>query len=159
MKILLPYFHINGTSSYPDDYTLFIGMEIVEFQGNVYYLTDYKGNKNLQVRATYEEYSAWLDLQPPKTGVRVVSPAGFRRRFTSAERRVISRSPDFEVEDYWNDILLRQEVNLDDPSLKAALVYFLNPVEGDPILANMARVEALLVDGTEYEVYIHSTTS
>lgn len=47
MKILINYFDVAGTSSYPDDYTLFSGMEKVTFNEKVFWFCDYKGSKPL----------------------------------------------------------------------------------------------------------------
>lgn len=151
MNILIPYFPILGTDSYPDHYQLFTPLQLLTFQGDKYYLTDYSGNKNLETRATYAEYKAWLDAQPPSTGIRILGVTPFRRRFTTAERKAISNTPDFEVQDYWSGILYRSSVDLDDPSIRTMLEYFLDPFEGDPILLTQARVDELLQDGTEYE--------
>lgn len=159
MKILIPYFPILGTSSYPDHYTLFQGMDMITFQGEDYYLTDYSGDKNLETRATYAEYEAWLDAQPPVTGVREITTAAFRRRFTVAERRTISRHVDFEVQDYWIDITMRPSIKLDDPAIRAYLEYFVNPFEGQAVLLTAGRIDELLVDGTEFEELSIRTTS
>ena len=60
MKILIPYFEIMGTDSYPDDATLFSKMQLVEFQGQQHWATDYTGNKDLQRGATYAQYEESL---------------------------------------------------------------------------------------------------
>lgn len=153
MKILIPYFQISGTDSYPDSTNVLQIIDTILYLGNTYYLCEYTGNKNLQVGATYEEYKAWLEAQPPVTGIRVITTAAMRNRFTSAERRVIKRHEDFEVLDNYEDLLLRQYIDLDDPSLRAALEYMIAPLDGVPVLLNQERVDELLVDGTEYEAY------
>jgi len=48
MEILIPYFNINGTDSYPDDYRLFSSMEKLKFNNQNYWLCNYAGKKELE---------------------------------------------------------------------------------------------------------------
>ena len=62
MKILIPYFPIQGTSSYPDDVKYFVEpLSLVTFEDTQYYVTDYIGNMNLESDVTYEQYESSID--------------------------------------------------------------------------------------------------
>ena len=60
MKVLINYFNVTGTSSYPDDFTLFSNMEKVVFNGKDFWLCDYKGSKPI-VSAETGDYLASID--------------------------------------------------------------------------------------------------
>jgi hypothetical protein len=61
MKILIPYFNVNGKSSYPDDYRLFGSIEKRVIDNVDYFLCEYNGNKNLETGAiNYSEYQQSL---------------------------------------------------------------------------------------------------
>ncbi|QLE09579.1 hypothetical protein HYD28_11780 [Pseudoalteromonas shioyasakiensis] len=46
--ILIDYFDVCGTSSYPDDFKLFSDMEKVTYKGKDFWLCHYSGNKRLE---------------------------------------------------------------------------------------------------------------
>lgn len=91
MKILLPFFEVKGTSSYPDDVTNFDGMEEVELDGEKYYVTDYSGELNLETGThNYSDYEGSLspNLIPVIIGDVTNQLAGFEnaeRQYTVAE--------------------------------------------------------------------------
>ena len=131
-KILIPWFAITGTASYPDDSTKFSRMESVEFNGNSYFLCEYTGVKNLESGpADYAKYSAWLATQPAVTGIKGISTAGFYLRFTPAERRALREivsNPDHDnpyhegIVDFYELFLhLLDYVDVEDPMLSSAL--------------------------------------
>ncbi len=60
MKVLINYFDVAGTSSYPDDYTLFSNMEKVLFNNKEFWLCDYKGRKPIASAET-GDYLASID--------------------------------------------------------------------------------------------------
>ncbi|TMP70402.1 hypothetical protein CWB76_10665 [Pseudoalteromonas sp. S1609] len=60
MKVLINYFDVAGTSSYPDEYTLFLNMEKVLFNNKEFWLCDYKGSKPISSLET-EAYLASID--------------------------------------------------------------------------------------------------
>lgn len=60
MKVLINYFNVAGTSSYPDDYMLFSNMEKVIFNNKEFWLCDYKGSKPI-VSAETDDYLASVD--------------------------------------------------------------------------------------------------
>jgi hypothetical protein len=60
MKVLINYFNVAGTSSYPDDFTLFSNMEKVVFNGKEFWLCDYKSSKPI-VSAETGDYLASID--------------------------------------------------------------------------------------------------
>ena len=56
---LIPYFAINGTASYPDDYTFFSDMENIEFNSTNYWLCTYTGAMDLETGPDdYADYAA-----------------------------------------------------------------------------------------------------
>ncbi len=61
MKILIPFFLLHGTSTYPDDYQFFTNMERIELNGQAYYACNYTGNKSLAADVTYNDYLASLN--------------------------------------------------------------------------------------------------
>lgn len=75
MKILIPFFTILGTNSYPDDFRLFSGMEVVSVDGVEYWLTDYRGDLPLENGAhTFADYEA--AQARPLYGITVASMSG-----------------------------------------------------------------------------------
>lgn len=60
MNILINYFNVAGTSSYPDDYTLFSNMGKVSFNDREFWLCDYKGSKPIASAET-EAYLAGIN--------------------------------------------------------------------------------------------------
>ncbi len=63
MKVLINYFNVAGTSSYPDEYTLFSNMEKVLFNNQEFWLCDYKGSKSIASSET-EAYLASIEPKP-----------------------------------------------------------------------------------------------
>jgi len=62
MKVLINYFNVAGTSSYPDEYTLFSNMEKVLFNNKEFWLCDYKGSKPIASVET-SDYLASIDSE------------------------------------------------------------------------------------------------
>ncbi|WP_273046921.1 hypothetical protein [Pseudoalteromonas sp.] len=60
MKVLINYFNVAGTSSYPDDYTLFSNMKKVLFNNKEFWLCDYEGSKPISSAET-GDYLASID--------------------------------------------------------------------------------------------------
>lgn len=146
MKILLPYFELNGKNSYPDTAELFDGLTLVTIDSTNYWLTDYSGSLNLETGAhTYaNDY-----VEPPvviDTGIRRITKRSFMRRFTLAERIAIRTSTDSIVIDLHEDLKMASNVDLDIPELTAGLQYL---VSQNILTAD--RAAELTVDGSTEE--------
>lgn len=91
-----------------------------------------------------------------------ITVAAFRARMTVSERHAIRQSTDIYVVDIWEDLFLRQYVDLDSATLAQGISYVLNYLNNVPDFQNetlmtvidpSTRLTEVLVAGTEEERY------
>ncbi len=153
-NVLIPWFAINGTDSYPDHHSKFSNPVEVELHGVKYYTAGYSGNKDLESGAhDYADYEAWLGTQPPVTGIREIRTDAFRRRLTKAERKSIRKykngqNPTLadDVDDVQESLRYARSVRLDHPYFIADLQVLVTAE-----IITSARADDLRVDGLPEE--------
>jgi hypothetical protein len=63
--ILIPYFEINGTISYPENYTRFNSAKRVTYKDVDYYLCEYTGSNSVQLESGVSTYANYVIDFPP----------------------------------------------------------------------------------------------
>ncbi|OUR62066.1 hypothetical protein A9Q74_06350 [Colwellia sp. 39_35_sub15_T18] len=162
-NILIPFFQIKGTSTYPDDYKLFSEMTAIRFNESDYFLCKYSGDLDLETGAdNYTSYESWLATQPVKTGIRYITVASLTSRLFFSERHAVRNTTNMYIEDIYADLTGRLYIDLDDPDMAAGLGIVLNyllsidDVQNElvkTVIDEQARLVELLKDGTEKEKY------
>lgn len=146
--ILIPFFEINGTDSYPDSVELFGPFTLLDWEGALYWTFTYEGNKIFYGERPYSEYQQWLDSQPPVTGIHKITTRAFHQRFTSGERKLLRQSEEDAAIDLLEELQFARYVYTKDPSIKDKLEAL---VDIDILLED--RPASLLVDGSPSEAY------
>lgn len=144
-NILIPMFTVEGLGSYPTGVTSV--RESIVFQDIDYWI----GTGDLSAETgehTYLEYQTWLEGQPAKTGVRLITKRSFLQRFSQVERISVRASEDPIIQDIYEDLKIASNINLDLPEVSQGLTYMVS--QG---ILDEDRLSLLLADGTPYEEY------
>jgi len=148
-NILMPWFELNGTDSYPDDYRKFRDLELVTFNDTEYYTCGYSGDLELETGGhTYADYQAWLDSQPPITGIRNITKRSFMQRIDQRDRILIRKSTDDIVIDIREDLSMASNVDLDLQVTQDSVAYL-----ASELLLEHTDIDLLLADGSAEEEY------
>lgn len=147
-KLLLPYWHVEGTGTYPDKPELFQDMTLVELNGKQYWACTYAGTKQFYGERPYSDYEAWLATQPVLTGIYKLTPRAFHQRFTSGERKLLRESVEDVAVDLLEELQFAKYVHTKDPTLLVKLQELVTIG-----ILTEGRPETMLVDGTQYEAY------
>ncbi len=148
MKILIPWFKVNGTSSYPAGVTSV--REQLSFNGSEYWIGQGEalaetGDDNY---ADYENYIT----SPVPTPIRTISTGAMQRRFTIPEEVFIESDPSAKV--IKSRLLNASYCDLDYQDTIDGVTYICGVLEVGGVIGDAAtRITELLVDGTEQEKY------
>jgi hypothetical protein len=69
--ILIPYFDIKGTISYPDNFMRFNSIKTVTYRDVNYYLCNYSGTKSVQLESGLHKYADYVLDYPPVVEIEI----------------------------------------------------------------------------------------